>query len=219
MEKHYILKNIENIFKEIPDYVHLVAAIKGRNLNEIELCIKGGVKILGINYVQQGEKIYPFIKNRVNLHMIGHLQKNKIKKALDIFDMIQTIDSLETINEIQERLKDENKKIPILIEVNIANEKNKFGILPEKLFDFVSELSKFDKILIMGLMTMGPNTQDENLIRRYFKKTRYLYEQLKNLKFSNFDFKFLSMGMSDSYKIAIDEGSNMIRIGKKIFLE
>jgi len=219
VEKHYILKNIENIFKEIPDYVHLVAAIKGRNLNEIELCINGGVKILGINYVQQGEKIYPFIENRVNLHMIGHLQKNKIKKALDIFDMIQTIDSLETINEIQERLKDENKKIPILIEVNIANEKNKFGILPEKLFDFVSELSKFDKILIMGLMTMGPNTQDENLIRRYFKKTRYLYEQIKNLKFANFDFKFLSMGMSDSYKIAIDEGSNMIRIGKKIFLE
>jgi len=219
VEQHYILKNIENILKEIPDYVHLIAVTKGRSLNEIELCMEGGIKILGINYVQQGEKIYPFLKDRADFHLIGHLQTNKIKKALNIFNMIQTIDSIETVKEIQNRLKTENRRIPILIEVNIANEKNKFGVLPENLFDFYSEIYKFDKILIMGLMTMGPNTNDENIIRKYFKKTYNLYDQLRNFKSANVNFKYLSMGMSDSYKIAIDEGSNMIRIGRKIFLE
>lgn len=213
----YILKNIENIFNEIPDYINLVAVIKGRSLIEIEFCIKGGVKIFGINYIQEAEKFYPYLKDKGSLHMIGHLQSNKINKALKIFDMIQTIDSLKTINEIQKKLKNENKKIPILVEVNIAHEKNKFGVLPDKLFDFISELSKFDKILIMGLMTMGPNSSDFNTIRKYFKKTKELFDQIKNSNFSNCDFKFLSMGMSDNYKIAIDEGSNMIRIGKKIF--
>lgn len=217
MESDHIIKNIENILKEIPDYVNLVAVIKGKSLSEIECCIKGGVKIFGINYVQEAEKFYPFLKDKVSLHMIGHLQSNKINKALKIFDMIQTIDSLKTVNEIQKKLKKENRKIPILVEVNIANEINKFGVLPDKLFDFISELSKFDKILIMGLMTIGPNSSDLNIIRKYFKKTKELFDQIKNLKFPNSDFKFLSMGMSDNYNIAIDEGSNLIRIGKKIF--
>ncbi|MGB9749698.1 MAG: YggS family pyridoxal phosphate-dependent enzyme [Caldisericia bacterium] len=219
MEQSYILKNIESIFKEIPDYVYLIAVTKDRTINEIELCIKGGVKILGINYVQQGEKIYTSLKDKVDLHLIGHLQKNKINKALKFFNMIQTIDSIETIEKINERLKNKDKKIPILVEVNIAKEKNKFGVLPENLFSFFSELSKFDKILVMGLMTMGPNTNDKNIIRKYFKETYNLYNQLRKIKLKNTELKFLSMGMSDSYKIAIEEGSNMIRIGRKIFLE
>lgn len=219
MDQSYILKNIENIFKEIPDYVYLIAVIKDRSINEIELCLKGGVKILGINYVQQGEKIYTLLKDKVDLHLIGHLQKNKINKALKIFNMIQTIDSIEIIEAIENRLKNEDNKIPVLVEVNIAKEKNKFGVLPENLFSLFSDLSKFDKILVMGLMTMGPNTDDKSVIRKYFKETYNLYDQLRKMKLRNIEFKFLSMGMSDSYKIAIEEGSNMIRIGRKIFLE
>jgi len=219
VDQSYILKNIENIFKEIPDYVYLIAVIKDRSINEIELCLKGGVKILGINYVQQGEKIYTLLKDKVDLHLIGHLQKNKINKALKIFNMIQTIDSIEIIEAIENRLKNEDNKIPVLVEVNIAKEKNKFGVLPENLFSLFSDLSKFDKILVMGLMTMGPNTDDKSVIRKYFKETYNLYDQLRKMKLRNIEFKFLSMGMSDSYKIAIEEGSNMIRIGRKIFLE
>lgn len=219
MSELFIIRNIEKILKEIPEYVQLVAVIKGRNLEDINSCIKGGVKILGVNYVQEGEKIYPFFKDNVKFHFIGHLQSNKVKKAIKIFDMLQTIDSVKIVKEIQNSEVKENFKIPVLIEVNIGNEVTKYGIDPNKLFDFVLEISKFDKILIMGLMTMGPNLKDKNEIRKYFKKTRELYEQLKKMNLPNSDIKYLSMGMSDTYKIAIEEGANIIRIGRKIFEE
>jgi pyridoxal phosphate enzyme (YggS family) len=217
MNKDYIVKNVENILKEIPPYVKLVAVIKGRSLDEIELAIKGGVNILGINYVKDGIKIYDNFKNLTELHFIGHLQTNKINKAIKIFNTIQTLDSINLANEINKRLSNKFMSISFFIEINIAKEKSKFGIDPDEIYEFAESLSYFNNIKIEGVMTMGPNLYDEEIIRYYFRKTREIYENLKKIKFKNFDLKYLSMGMSDSYKIAIEEGSNMIRIGKKIF--
>ncbi len=217
MNKDYIVKNVENILKEIPPYVKLVAVIKGRSLDEIELAIKGGVNILGINYIKDGIKIYDNFKNLTELHFIGHLQTNKINKAIKIFNTIQTLDSINLANEINKRLSNKFMSISFFIEINIAKEKSKFGIDPDEIYEFAESLSYFNNIKIEGVMTMGPNLYDEEIIRYYFRKTREIYENLKKINFKNFDLKYLSMGMSDSYKIAIEEGSNMIRIGKKIF--
>jgi pyridoxal phosphate enzyme (YggS family) len=217
MNKDYIVKNVENILKEIPPYIKLVAVIKGRSLDEIELAIKGGVNILGINYVKDGIKIYDNFKNLTELHFIGHLQTNKINKAIKIFNTIQTLDSINLANEINKRLSNKFMSISFFIEINIAKEKSKFGIDPDEIYEFAESLSYFNNIKIEGVMTMGPNLYDEEIIRYYFRKTREIYENLKKINFKNFDLKYLSMGMSDSYKIAIEEGSNMIRIGKKIF--
>ena len=217
MNKDYIVKNVENILKEIPPYVKLVAVIKGRSLDEIELAIKGGVNILGINYVKDGIKIYDNFKNLTELHFIGHLQTNKINKAIKIFNTIQTLDSINLANEINKRLSNKFMSISFFIEINIAKEKSKFGIDPDEIYEFAESLSYFNNIKIEGVMTMGPNLYDEEITRYYFRKTREIYENLKKINFKNFDLKYLSMGMSNSYKIAIEEGSNMIRIGKKIF--
>lgn len=217
MNKDYIVKNVENILKEIPPYVKLVAVVKGRSLDEIELAIKGGVNIIGINYVKEGIKIYDNFKNLTELHFIGHLQTNKINKAIKIFNTIQTLDSINLANEINKRLSNKFMSISFFIEINIAKEKSKFGIDPDEIYEFAESLSYFNNIKIEGVMTMGPNLSDEEIIRYYFRKTREIYENLKKINFKNFDLKYLSMGMSDSYKIAIEEGSNMIRIGKKIF--
>lgn len=217
MNKDYILKNVEKLLNEVPDYVKIVGVIKNKTIDEIELAVKGGIKILGINYVQDCVKIYDLFYDKTELHFIGHLQTNKINKAIKLFNKIQTLDSLILAYEIDKRLKKENKIYPVFIEINIAKEKSKFGVYPEDIYDFIDKLRDFDNILIEGIMTMGPNVNDVNVLKRYFKETRTIYENLKKLSYKNLNLKFLSMGMSDSYKIAIEEGSNMIRIGRKIF--
>lgn len=217
MNKDFILKNIESLFNEIPNYVEIVAVIKDRTIDEIDLAVRGGIKILGINYVQDGLNIYNFFKEKIELHFIGHLQKNKINKALKIFNKIQSLDSFELAYEINKRLEKENKFFSIFIEINIAKEKSKFGINPDEVYNFVEKLKSFNNLIVEGIMTMGPNLSDKEIIRKYFKETRTIFENLKKLNYKNFDLKYLSMGMSDSYKIAIEEGANMIRLGRRIF--
>lgn len=217
MNKYYILKNLDSLFNEIPNYVYIVAVVKDRTIDEIDLAIKGGIKILGINYVQDGLNIHKFFKDKSELHFIGHLQTNKINKAIKIFNKIQSLDSYELAYEINRRLEKENKFFPIFIEINIAKEKSKFGIDPDEVYNFAEKLKDFNNLIIEGIMTMGPNLSDKEIIRKYFKETRIIFENLKKLNLKNFNLKYLSMGMSDSYKIAIEEGANMIRLGRRIF--
>lgn len=217
MNKDFILKNIEILFNEIPNYVEIVAVVKDRTIDEIDLAVRGGVKILGINYVQDGINIYNFFKEKIELHFIGHLQTNKINKAIEIFNKIQSLDSYELAFEINKRLERENKILPIFIEINIAKEQSKFGINPDDIYNFIEKLKNFNNLKVEGIMTMGPNLSDKEIIRKYFRETRIIFENLKKLNYKNFDLKYLSMGMSDSYKIAIEEGANMIRLGRRIF--
>ena len=152
-------------------------------------------------------------------HFIGHLQKNKVGKAVSIFDMIQTVDSFELAKEIDKAGQNTGKVMPILVEINSGRERQKFGVMPEDAPELVEHIGILQNIKCMGLMTMGPRFGDPEDSRPYFVETRRLYDRLKNLNLPNVEMKYLSMGMTNSYLIAIQEGANMVRIGTKIFGE
>ncbi|MCF7871123.1 MAG: YggS family pyridoxal phosphate-dependent enzyme [Candidatus Omnitrophica bacterium] len=211
-----IKEKTKEILQNLPEGIDLVVAAKDRSREEIKQAIESGAKIIGENYLKQAKANYAFLGAKVKWHFIGHLQKNKVRKAVKIFDMIETLDSLklaEVINKESERIK---KVMPVLIEVNSASEPQKFGVLPEEVVKFEEEISRFPNLKACGLMTMGPFTQDSEKIRPYFRKTKEIFSQIKN-KNQNSRWKYLSMGMSSSYKTAIEEGANMIRVGTAIF--
>ena len=155
----------------------------------------------------------------VKWHLIGHLQKNKAKAAVGIFDMIETLDSLELAGILDQECKRINKFMPVLIEVNSAGELQKAGILPEAAEKFLKQILVFSNLKPMGLMTMGPWLDDVEGLRPYFKKTKDSFEQIKKTYGSKLDWRYLSMGMSSSWKVAVEEGTNLVRIGTAIFGE
>ena len=210
-----IKENINALRNNIPKSIGILAATKTRTAQQIKEAIDSGIKIFGENYVQEAEKKYIGIRksNKIELYFIGNLQKNKINKALKIFDLL-TIDSFELAEAIDERA---NKKIPVLIEVNIGNDPNKYGCKPEELINLTKKLSKLKNIEVCGLMAMAPYFKDGEKTRPYFKKMRLLFEKIKKLKLKNVKMEILSLGMSNDYKVAIEEGSNLIRIGISIF--
>jgi len=161
--------------------------------------------------------MYPFVKDSVKWHLIGHLQRNKAKKASQIFDMIETIDSYKIALAVNQYCEEMNKVMPVLIEVNSGRESNKTGILPENAESLIRKISLLKHVHIQGLMTMGPRFGNPEDSRPYFKKTKALFDHLQQADIPQADFKYLSMGMSNSYKIAIEEGANMVRIGTRLF--
>ncbi|MCD6220678.1 YggS family pyridoxal phosphate-dependent enzyme [bacterium] len=212
-----IEKKVKEILKELPIGVELVSATKTRSIEEINQAIKAGVKIIGENYVQEAEEKFRVIGKKVKWHMIGHLQRNKVKKALEIFDMIETVDSIKLAREIDKIAKKKGVIFPVLIEVNSGREEQKSGVLPEDIESFVEEISKFENMKVEGLMTMGPFVKNPEEIKPYFELTRELFEKLKSKNYPNVEMKYLSMGMTDTWKIAIEEGANLVRIGTGIF--
>ncbi len=214
-----IKENVKKILDGLPENVELVAAAKARSSEEIEEAIKAGVKIIGENYIQEAQKAFEIIGKGVKWHFIGHLQKNKVKKSVKIFDMIETVDSYPLAHEINERCKQIDKIMPILIEINSGREKQKFGIFPEDALDLVQEISPLPQIKIMGLMTMGPRFGNPEDSRSYFIETREIFEKIKVLNLPHIEMKYLSMGMTNSYQIAIEEKANMVRLGTLIFGE
>jgi pyridoxal phosphate enzyme (YggS family) len=210
-----IKENINTLRSNIPKSIGILAATKTRTAQQIKEAIDSGIKIFGENYVQEAEKKYSEIKqnNNIDLYFSGHLQKNKINRALKLFDVIN-VDSFEIAEAISQRT---GKKIKVLIEVNIGNEPNKYGCKPEELINLIKKLSKLKNIEVCGLMAMAPYFKDGEKTRPYFKKMRLLFEKIKKLKLKNVKMEILSLGMSNDYKIAIEEGSNLIRIGRSIF--
>jgi len=214
-----IKENVQKIFRELPEGVELEAACKSRTPEEILDAVDAGIKIIGQNYVQEAERSFKLIGNKARWHFIGGLQKNKVRKAVRIFDMIETVDSLGIAGEIDKACSGEHKIMPLLVEINSAREEQKFGILPEDAEKLVRGLSGFRNIKVMGLMTMGPASGDPEHARPYFMETKGIFEKIKGLGLSNIEMRYLSMGMSNSYKIAIEEGANIVRIGSRIFGE
>ena len=220
--KIYIKENFLRIKSEIPDYVRVVLAVKMKTLEEIEEVISAGAEIIGENYIQEAEKLYQQLGEKsknLKWHMIGSLQKNKINKALRIFDCIQTIDSAEIAIALNEKAQRMGKIMPIFIEINIGSEITKAGVKPE--YETIEKLaaciSKLNNLRLEGLMTMGPRVGEPEGVRPYFKKTKEIFEKLKDAEISDIDLKYLSMGMSNSYRIAIEEGANMVRLGAAVF--
>jgi len=214
-----IKQNVAQILSELPNGVQLVAAVKARASEEILEAIESGVKILGENYVQEAERIYEIIGNKAKWHFIGHLQKNKVKKAVKLFDMLETVDSLELAREIDKRCAQIGKVMPVLVEINSGREEQKSGVFPEETEQLVREISGLKSIRVMGLMTMGPRSGNPEDSRPYFVETKKIFERIKKLNLPSTQMRYLSMGMTNSYKIALDEGANMVRIGSKIFGE
>jgi pyridoxal phosphate enzyme (YggS family) len=212
-----ITQNVSQILNELPHHVVLLAAAKSRQPQEIREAIAAGIKIIGENYLQEAEKAREALGAEVEWHFIGHLQKNKVKKAVVLFDMIETVDSVEIAREIDRRCGQIGKIMPVLIEVNSGRESQKAGVYPEKTEELVMAISALPNIRIMGLMTMGPYLANPEDLRPYFAETKRLFESIKELKLPRVTMKYLSMGMTDSYKIAVEEGANLVRIGSKIF--
>jgi pyridoxal phosphate enzyme (YggS family) len=223
-----ISTNYAKLRGEIPKGVTIVLSVKTRTVEQIEEAVDAGVTDIGQNYVQEAEQMYSALQKKaakVRWHMIGHLQTNKINKALRIFDVIQTVDSLEKAVAIDKRVEKTGKEIvPVYVELNIGSEFSKAGIKPaehepfeeymEKLADGISALGH---LKLVGLMTMGPRFGNPEDVRPYFKRTQKIFERIKALDLLNVDMKYLSMGMTNSYKVAVEEGSNMVRIGTAIF--
>lgn len=214
-----VKQNVSQILSELPDGVQLVAAAKTRRPEEILEAVEAGVKMIGENYVQEAEKAYEVVGDRVEWHFIGHLQSNKVKRAVRLFDMIETVDSVELAREIDKRCAEIGKIMPVLIEVNSGREKQKSGVLPEAVEQLAKEISTLPNVRLRGLMTMGPRFGNPEDSRPYFVETRRIFEKIKKLNLPDIEMKYLSMGMTNSYKIAVEEGANVVRLGSKIFGE
>jgi len=194
-----------------------VAAAKTRTPAEILEAVEAGVQVIGENYVQEAERAYAVVGNRAKWHFIGHLQRNKVKKAVGLFDMIETVDSYAIAREIDKRCAEIGKVMPVLLEVNIGKEPQKSGALPENTEQLVKDISALPSVKVMGLMTLGPLSEDPEDSRPYFTAMKKLFARLKELNLPNVEMKYLSMGMTSSYQIAPGEGANIVRIGTKIF--
>jgi pyridoxal phosphate enzyme (YggS family) len=214
-----IRENVKRILDGLPEGVELIGVAKTRSLEEIREAVDAGIRNIGENYVQEAERAYQKIGQAVKWHMIGHLQSNKAKKAVRIFDMIETVDSVKLAEAIDRACGDIGKVMPVLIEINSGEESQKAGVMPEDAASLIREMTVFRNIRIMGLMTMGPFSGEPEDARPYFRRTREVFDEVRNTNLSGVEMKHLSMGMSNSYKVAIEEGANMVRIGTKIFGE
>ena len=212
-----IAENARKILSEIPENVRVVAAAKSRTAAEIREVIDAGITLIGENYLQEARAVIPEIGDRAGWHFIGHIQTNKVKHIVPLFDMIETLDSLQLAETIDRQAERHGKIMPVLIEVNSAREPQKAGDLPDDVLPFIRRINTFEHIRIQGLMTMGPFLDDPEGLRPYFRATRSLFDQVAKEGVPGVEMKHLSMGMSDSYRIAIDEGATLIRIGTRIF--
>ena len=229
-----IQQNISRVHEEIskicqrigrdPKDITLVAVTKFAPIEAIQEAVNFGVIDIAENKVQEGQQKYPSVKpspskGSLKRHLIGHLQTNKVKDALKVFDLIQSVDSLKLAQEIEKQTQKLNRSADILVQVNISEEEQKFGADQSEALRLIEEILQLKNIQIQGLMTMAPFTEDQQMIRDCFRGLRELKNQVKE-KFQghpNLQMKFLSMGMSGDYAIALEEGSNMLRIGSAIF--
>lgn len=195
-----------------PDRIALVAVTKTVEVPRIKEAIEAGVTDIGENYVQVAMQKFDVIGRAVRWHMIGHLQTNKVRHAVPIFDLIHSVDSMGVAKEIGKRSVAAGKGSQVLIEVNISGEASKFGVQPEDTFALCEAAAGIEGVELVGLMGMAPFVDDVSVIRRSFAKLKSLWDDLPTVHR-----KWLSMGMSSDFEIAIEEGSNMVRIGTAIF--
>ncbi|MFH1825973.1 MAG: YggS family pyridoxal phosphate-dependent enzyme [bacterium] len=202
--------------------IQLIAVTKTQPVELIEEAIQAGITDIGENRVQEALPKIEALRQKYSLvkfHLVGHLQRNKVKQMLGNFDLIQSVDSERLAAEIDQRTTNHDQPTPVLLEVNTSGERSKFGVAPELTIELLTIISKLRKIRVQGLMTIGLFTGDPEKVRPCFIMLRNLSEQIKKLNLPNVEMKYLSMGMTDDFEVAIEEGSNMVRIGRAIFGE
>ena len=177
-----------------------------------------GISLIGENKVQELLEKYPYLdRQKFRIHIIGHLQTNKVRQIIDKVDMIQSLDRYELAAEISKRAVAKKIKMPVLIEINIGREEQKGGVYPEKAIDFIKEIAELEGLDIQGLMTMAPAKISSEQYREYFRQTKALFDEISALDIKGVKMKTLSMGMSDSYEEAAQCGATMVRVGSAIF--
>jgi len=197
--------------------ITLVAVTKTVPAEIIQEAVDAGLKDIGENRVQELLVKQPLVKGDVKWHFIGHLQRNKVRQVWDKVTLIHSLDSLELAREINKRATGAGCSVDVLIEVNIAGEESKFGLRPEELIPFIKEISGFEGIHVCGLMTVAPLVDDTEEVRPVFRALAALRREVDSLHIPRVDMQYLSMGMTNDYVVAIEEGANMVRIGTAIF--
>jgi pyridoxal phosphate enzyme (YggS family) len=198
-----------------PDSVTLLAVTKSHPPEVIEVAARLGLTLFGENKVQEAKAKIPQCSGRLRWHMIGHLQSNKCRDAVDLFEMIQSVDSFPLAEEINRRAEQAAKRLPILLEVNAVGEASKFGYRPEKLLQEIAQLNALPRLEIQGLMTVPPWTAEPEQVRPVFRKLRELKTQCEDLLGA--PLPHLSMGMTGDFEVAIEEGATIVRIGTALF--
>lgn len=211
-----IKENIREIKSNMSKDVVLVAVSKTRSIEEIKEAYDEGIKDFGENRVQELLEKIDFLPTDINWHLIGHLQTNKVKYIVGRVNLIHSLDSIRLLNEIERQCKIKSCNANVLIQVNIGREESKTGILVEDLESLLSACETCSNIKVLGLMTIIPKGSPESCAL-YFKRMKALWDDISLRKLKNVEMKYLSMGMTGDYKIAIKEGANMIRIGTGIF--
>ena len=215
-----IKQNIKEIEEKChrEDEVNLMAVTKTVDVDKVLEAIDAGITDIGENKPQELSRKYEIIGDKVRYHLIGTLQTNKVKYIIDKAYMIHSLDRISLCEEIQKRAEKIDKVIKCLVQVNISKEESKHGLEEEQVVDFIKQVSKdYKNIHIQGLMTMAPFVDDEKEIRKVFSKLKKLSVEISNLNLPNVEMDTLSMGMSHDYKIAIEEGATIIRVGTSIF--
>jgi len=197
-----------------PEEVKLIGATKGVPPERILEAVEAGLDTIGENYVQEAQRKYEVIGDRVKWHMIGRLQSNKAKHAVRLFEVIHSLSSLKLAQELQKRAQKEGRRIRVLVQVNLSGEETKAGVSPEGLPELIRAAVGMPNLEVLGLMTMPPYSEDPEDSRPFFRRLRELRDRLAE---GGIILRELSMGMSNDYKVAVEEGATMVRIGTAIF--
>ena len=222
-----IRKNLEDVRKRIeraaeragrsPEQITLVGISKVQPIEKIQAAVDAGLVYLGENRVQEAAGKIPQITGNVHWRLVGHLQRNKAKKAVELFDMIESIDSERLADEVSRRCEAAGKVMDILLEVNVGGEEAKTGVEPSRLMDLARFCAGLEGISVKGIMVIPPFDPDPEKSRPYFQRSRRLFEDVKEAEIEGLDIRRLSMGMSNDFEVAIDEGATIVRVGTAIF--
>ncbi len=199
--------------------VTLIAVSKTKPIQDLKEAYRCGARFFGENKVQEISEKYPQMPEDVKWHMIGHLQRNKVKYIVDKISMIHSVDSLRLAQTIQSEAKKHQVRVPILLEVNVAEEESKFGLSVAETFPLAEQISQLENIHIQGLMTIAPYVEDPEENRWVFRELKKLSVDIAAKNIDNVDMFVLSMGMTGDYEVAIEEGATMVRVGTGIFGE
>lgn len=211
-----IARSCEKVGRPLED-IKLVCVTKEAVIDDIKEVLRLGVNDLGESRVQDATLKHRVIGDKPYWHLVGHLQTNKVRDAVKIFSLIQSVDSVRLASEIDKEARRIGKVQEILIQVNTSKEKTKFGSAPDKVLEILKEISLYDDIRVKGLMTIAPEVDDPEKVRPYFRILRELRDKVNAVRSTPYALRILSMGMSKDFEVAIEEGSNMVRIGRAIF--
>jgi len=222
-------KNIEDVLARVknaainsnrdPEEVQLIAVTKTVDIDIVKRAIDYGIVHVGENKVQELTRKHEEIGPVTKWHLIGHLQRNKVKYIIDKVDLIHSLDSYKLAEEIDKRAKEIDRVIECLLQVNVSGEETKYGVSTNSVKKLLKEVATLSNVKIVGLMTMAPHVEDREETRQYFKGLKTLSKEISELGLVNVDMKYLSMGMSNDFEIAVEEGANLIRVGSSIFGE